>query len=305
VEIPAAYWPPDRLLTERLKEREFGTDGQTLYSVFCAACHGQEGEGRRFGELGQAFPAIASADFLAVAWDSFIRKTLETGRPGRRMPAWGAMESGLRRPEVEAIIRWLRSREPAPPSFEEVFSAKPDGELGRRIYAAQCATCHGAKGEGAIGLPLRGPDFRARMTDRALYETIVEGRPGTAMGRYRDLDAKTLASLIAYVRTLASSDAPGQPPLVGDPARGALLYARSCAGCHGERGEGKEAPALANRAFLAAASDGYIAATIVRGRRGTAMPRFQGDEPGFARLSPQEVMDVTSFVRGFEKPEAP
>lgn len=299
VDVPAAYWPPDRVRTEQLGEREFGTDGRTLFLVFCAACHGERGEGRRFGELGQAFPAVANPDFLALASDDFLRATLERGRPGRRMPAWGAMTSGLARREVEAIIRWLRSREPAPPSFGDVAAAarEADPDLGRRTYARECATCHGPSGEGAIGPAHRGPEFRAKLDDRFIYDTLVNGRPGTAMGRFRDLDARTLAALIAHVRSLAATDGPTRRLGPGDAARGAALYARSCAGCHGTKGEGKEAPALANPAFLATATDGYLAATIVRGRRGTAMPRFEDDQPGFAGLSADEVQDVVAFIR--------
>ena len=38
------------------------------------------------------FPAIANADFLAVATDEFLEETITAGRPGRRMPAWGESE---------------------------------------------------------------------------------------------------------------------------------------------------------------------------------------------------------------------
>ncbi|MBI3098589.1 MAG: c-type cytochrome [Planctomycetes bacterium] len=411
-EVAAAYWPPDRLRVEKLGEREFGTDGRTLFQVFCSACHGTSGEGHRYGELAQAFPAVANPDFLAVAPDDFIIQTLRKGRPGRRMPAWGAMESGLRPAEVEAIVRWLRSREPVPPPFEEVARAVPDANLGRETYARECAVCHGANGEGAIGPSHNTAVFAALADDRLLYRTIVDGRSGCAMPRFRDLDARTLASLLGFIRSLSAGDAPkpdltrldglpagdpvrgaaayagacfvchgeagmgGAAPAIGgrtfldaasdrflagnylmgrcrdqkgvapsggapaphsedtsapraggdaaavadaiawlrseaarpvarrnlwqaggDVTRGSSLYARTCAGCHGARGEGKEGPSLNLPEFQSAAADAYLAATIIRGRRGTAMPKFSLDQPDFPRLGAQEVRDLVTFLR--------
>ena len=38
--LQEALWPKDRIRAERFGEREFATDGATLYGTFCAACHG-------------------------------------------------------------------------------------------------------------------------------------------------------------------------------------------------------------------------------------------------------------------------
>ncbi len=389
--VPARYLPPDRVRRERLSEREFGTDGATLYRVFCSSCHGPGAGGRPFGEMGEAFPAIAGGDFLAVASDAFLRKTIAEGRPGRRMAAWGGSEAGLRPAELRRLVAWLRSREPEPPSPEAVEAARPDAALGRRTWLEECAVCHGERGEGGIGPSLRSPAFGSLASPRFLYRTLAEGRPGTAMGSYRRFDAVTFASLIARVRSLSGEplrpadpvpagdavrggtryeascaschgaageggrgpavggpgfwaaadegflvashlrgrcrDAAGDPVppaeprdladvaawlkarsrvpraalegrhVTGDPANGRELYLRVCAGCHGENGEGREAPALANEAFLRAANDGYLQATIARGRRGTAMPAFGRDQPEFPRLSGREIDDIVSFLR--------
>jgi cytochrome c oxidase cbb3-type subunit 3 len=84
---------------------------------------------------------------------------------------------------------------------------------------------------------------------------------------------------------------------VGEAARGAVTFAKYCQKCHGPRGEGPEAPALANPAFLASATDGYLTATILRGRGSTKMPHFGVAEPEHPKLTPDEVVDVVAFVR--------
>jgi mono/diheme cytochrome c family protein len=104
---PEAYWPKDRILAERFGEREFGTDGGTLYGTFCAACHGDSGQGVRYPQT-PPFPSVSNPDFLAVASDEFLIETILKGRPGRRMPAWSEQQGGLRDEEIEELVGYLR-----------------------------------------------------------------------------------------------------------------------------------------------------------------------------------------------------
>ncbi|HZR82508.1 MAG TPA: c-type cytochrome [Candidatus Binatia bacterium] len=211
---PEAYWPKDRIRAERFGEREFSSDGATLWGTFCAACHGPSGEGMRYPGA-PAFPAVGNPDFLAIASDRFLRETITHGRPGRRMPAWGEGEGGLRAGEIDAVIGHVRS----------------------------------------LGGGVVGPEEEEPL-------------------RWAD----------------------------GDPSDGARLYAQACASCHGERGEGKEGPALANPRLLAAASDTYLVETIRRGRRGTSMAAFASASPAHRTLSDDEIVSIVTYLRSWEKP---
>jgi mono/diheme cytochrome c family protein len=395
LDVPTAWTPPDRVRVERLGGREFGGDGATLLRVLCSGCHGERGEGQPVGLHADAYPAIRNLDLLAVAPDELLRRTIETGRTGRRMPGWGAEAGGLQPHEIEAIVAELRSFEPVTVSLEAVRSASVEPGLGRE--ERDCAVCHGLAGEGVIGPSHRSRAFGSLATDRFLHGTLVNGRPGTAMPRFRELTAAELAGVIAYVRSLsgeassveAAPMAPGDPergagiyqescarchgmdgeggrgpgigrrgfleiagdafvveshsagrcreadgsappavpredlrdvaaslrrlgpdaktekgrPAEGDAKRGEALYGRVCAGCHGAEGEGKAAPALAHAALLGSVNDGFLEATIVRGRRGTAMPRFDADQVRYPRLTGQDVEDVVTFLRAKAKEE--
>ncbi len=92
------------------------------------------------------------------------------------------------------------------------------------------------------------------------------------------------------------------PPTSTALAEGRLLFARHCAGCHGERGlgDGKDAQGLspppANLAWTVRrplASDGYLMWAIAEGggRLGTAMPAF-GDA-----LSEKDRWKIITFLR--------
>jgi len=211
--VPEAYWPKDRIRVERFGEREFATDGATLFSTFCAACHGPKGEGRRFTGS-YPFPAVGNPDLHAVATDQFLLQTIQKGRPGRRMPAWAESEGGLRPEEIRSLVDHLRR-----------LGGSPEP---------------------------RKPDPQRRWSK-------------------------------------------------GDPAAGSRLYASYCAGCHGPRGEGPEAPALANKVLLASADDTYLIETIGRGRRGTAMRAFREGSAVNPALAPAEIESLVAFLRSWEK----
>lgn len=302
--IPETMAPRDRVRAERLGERDFATDGESLFGVFCAACHGPRGEGRKFETLASTFPAIGEPEFLAIADDPFLRKTLMNGRPGRRMPAWGTKDGGLRPEEIDAVIGYLRSLQPVAPTAEAVNTAPIDRAQGDALFAGLCSPCHGERGQGsAVAPPLAAADNPATHEDSRIYGTLTVGVAGTAMGAFRQLDAGQLRSLITTVRALPPVEArrSAWAARTGDARRGAGEYLRNCSVCHGPRGEGALGPALANSAFLASATDGYLTATILRGRGATKMPHFGTPAADHPVLSPDQVVDVVAFVRSFGK----
>jgi mono/diheme cytochrome c family protein len=203
------FHPKDRVRSEKLGEREFATDGATLYGTFCAACHGEGGEGTRYPGMAP-FPSVANPDFLELAPDELIRETVRKGRPGRRMPAWAEQEGGLRPEEIEAIVRHLRERsgvayrgDPRPPRW-----ARGDVAQGARLFASACAGCHGAKGEGGEGPMLANPVLLGSASDTFLAETIRRGRRGTAMLGFeqptptrRALEDTEIESIVTFIRT--------------------------------------------------------------------------------------------------------
>lgn len=110
--------------------------------------------------------------------------------------------------------------------------------------------------------------------------------------------------------TGAAPDLPGDMPArvnidSEEPADGEALYLEYCALCHGDNGEGyvaDNANALANGAFLAVASDEFLAEGVRRGRPGTSMSAW-GEAKG-GPLSPLEVDALVAFMRGWQTDES-
>ncbi len=185
-ELPEAWWPKDRLRVTRFGASEFARDGATLYGSFCAACHGQRGEGMRYAGM-PAFPAVANPGFLALASDQFIAATIAAGRPGRRMPAWQRAAGGLSEEEVARVVAYLRELGGGvEPDRPDDLSARVSGDpvRGAALYGEHCATCHGASGQGGEGPALANRVLLASASDHYLGETIRRGRPGTSMASF-------------------------------------------------------------------------------------------------------------------------
>ena len=92
----------------------------------------------------------------------------------------------------------------------------PDPARGRALYAENCASCHGGKGEGASGAfaqldppPIAFAD-RERARDRSvfgLYQVISQGLEGTAMQSYAALPEDDRWALAFHAGSLAYGDA--------------------------------------------------------------------------------------------------
>src|SRR5690606_4409963 len=92
----------------------------------------------------------------------------------------------------------------------------PDLKLGARLYAAQCASCHGASGDGdgvaAAGLdpaPIAFTDA-GRGSSRsllALYQVISQGVQGTSMPPFAGLSDDERWALAFYAGGMAYDDA--------------------------------------------------------------------------------------------------
>ncbi len=177
-------------------------------------------------------------------------------------------------------------------------------DRGKTLYARYCDFCHGKDGRGyaADEAPaLASDDLLGIATDEYLRDAILKGRPGTTMSswglaRGGPIGADDANALVAFLRSWQTKPAAAleERKSEGDAARGAALYEKQCAKCHGNKGSGGKYNALSNHELLAEASDAFLAASIERGRRGTPMPAF-GD-----KLSKKDVDDLIVAIRSWK-----
>ncbi len=274
--------------------------GGALYGRYCSSCHGADGGPDAIP--GIRTPSLANRDMLAVADDGYLRRIIATGRSGTAMPAWGEHAGGLSDQEIDRIIQAMRAWEAEPAQVAAVRAAIGDPEVGRAYYQGLCANCHGAQGDGGIGVSLSSDMFLAVASDRFLAETIIHGRPGTAMPSWKSFSAQAVSDLVAYIRTWEA-----EPPtfaevrgVLGSENRarlardGEFLYRRYCTSCHQAQGKGGIGPAIGGDDFLRVVSNRYLYRAIVEGRPGTGMPAWR-------HLQKRQVAALIALVRSWQR----
>jgi len=196
---------------------------------------------------------------------------------------------------------------PKPPSEVLDFGA---------LYAQNCAGCHGRTGQLGAALPLNDPLFLAIVPDSVLHDVITAGRHGTPMPAF--LTDRTGPLTAAQVEVLAdglkkqwpASQTPDLPPYLagdakGDPQRGAQVYARACAGCHGDHGQGgSTVGAIREPAFLRLVSDQALRRLIITGRSDLGMPDYAGKTgrgEDFKPLTSAEIADVVALLAAWRQ----
>lgn len=270
-------------------------EGHTLYLLYCSSCHGADGVGAvaRMSGADQSpdldkidqpreliTPSLRNADALAVASDDYLRDIIFHGRSDTGMPAWGT-DGGLSSREMDRLVATIRGWEVSPPPLESIAANRGDADYGRKLYRSRCMGCHGTSGEGGVGVSLRSPSFLAVASDEFLRDSILYGRPNTAMPSWKELSADDTSHLIAYLRSW-QLEAPTVEAvvarLVSQPtatnAAGSIFFRSNCGNCHGVNGEGDMGPSLRTAEFLSAVDDGYLASAILKGRPDTAMPAW-------------------------------
>jgi mono/diheme cytochrome c family protein len=188
-----AYWLPEAQRQESFKERfdeESIERGELIYSAppvleedtdalafkqqerrialgqACISCHAAEGAG---GPVLNGFvdPATGQrVEYMApplnnvfTRWDEEVVKfTIERGRPGTPMPAWGIEFGGSMTDQmINDVMNWLKTlpeNNQGPPELPDgCDDPDPTGgantlSCGKAIFEARCALCHGPEGQG-------------------------------------------------------------------------------------------------------------------------------------------------------------
>ncbi|MFQ5562787.1 MAG: cytochrome-c oxidase, cbb3-type subunit III [Parvularculaceae bacterium] len=232
------------------------------------------------------------------------------------MPAWPGISGytkGLRghseRAEVSAQIASLNAaradaaaRLLAAPSLEAIEN-DPDlfqfaSAAGASLFGDNCATCHGAGGQGFPGYPSLVDDdwlWGGGLDD--IRQTIRFGaRSGHDQARFnmmqaygRDglLTAEQIDDLVEYVVALSGRDADHAAVERARP-----VFEEQCTACHGAEGEGEQmlgAPDLTDAIWLFGGDRATLHETLVNGRGGV-MPAWTD------RLRDEEILALAVYV---------
>lgn len=150
----------------------------------------------------------------------------------------------------------------------EELSVTPQAlKMGGRLFANNCAVCHGSDGGGAYGFPnLTDGDWLYGGTPEAIQTSIAHGRNGIMNAWGEIIGEEGVDNAAHYVFSLSGRS--------HDPAKteaGSQVFATYCAACHGAEGKGNQlmgAPDLTDNVWLYGGSPEYVKHSIRNGRAG-------------------------------------
>ncbi|QHK19185.1 c-type cytochrome [Pseudarthrobacter psychrotolerans] len=181
------------------------------------------------------------------------------------------------------------------------FSAS-DGAEGKKLFEANCATCHGMGASGTqagpslVGVGAAAVDFQV-----GTGRMPMQMNGPQAYKKPAQFNDEQTHQLSAYVASLGAGPAIPEEHLLdeqGDPAKGGELFRVNCAMCHnaaaagGALTRGKFAPALAD------VTGKHIYEAMVTGPQN--MPVFSD-----ANVTPEGKRDIITFLKQIEANGSP
>ena len=173
--------------------------GKTVFGDNCAPCHGSGATGAK------GYPNLNDDDWLWGGTLDQIMQTIQYGiRSGHPKTHESAMlafgkEGVLKPDQIVTVANYVRSLSglPTAPGY--------DAAAGKKIFADNCASCHGEAGKG--NQDLGAPDLTDKIwlygSDEAtIVETITNGRAGVMPAWVDRLDSSTIKAMAVYVHSL-------------------------------------------------------------------------------------------------------
>lgn len=174
----------------------------------------------------------------------------------------------------------------------------------------RCVSCHLENGTRGRAMPWTGTSSRyPRFRSRPGYEETLERRINECIarslaGKMLHEDSREMRDMVAYIATLDArprADRVDTVKLAGNVARGRRGYAKSCARCHGDAGQGM--PALAPAVWGAGSYS--IGAGMARQYTLATFLRHNMPIDGADTLSAQRAADIAAYVLRMPRQDHP
>lgn len=178
--------------------------GAAAFKENCAACHGTGAAG------GNGYPNLNDDDWLWGGTLAQIHETIRVGvnsghgdQRGTQMPAFGR-DGILNRAQIGDVVAYVADlhKGAAAPADEQHLR-------GQKIFADNCASCHGADGAGSheLGAPRLNDEIWLWGGDSAsIQNTVANAHTGVMPTWEGRLPADTVKALAVYVYSLGGGE---------------------------------------------------------------------------------------------------
>lgn len=142
-------------------------------------------------------------------------------------------------------------------------------KVGQRLFANNCAVCHGSTGRGSLGFPnLTDDDWLYGGDPETIKTTLINGRNGQmpVKGLNPSMSSSDVDNLTHYLLSFS-----GRSDDKAAIQAGSEMYVTACAACHGDDAKGDQsvgAPNLTDNIWLYGGTAEKISQTLLYGRSG-------------------------------------
>ncbi len=175
------------------------TEGQRLYSVGCASCHGTGGQGTSDG------PSLVGVGAAAVDFQVATGRMPAVTSQGAQIPKKKNIYSQAEIDQLAAFIASLGAG-PSVPTEEQYGPDGADIAKGGELFRTNCAQCHNFTGKGgALTHGKFAPDLEG-VDPKHIYEAMQTGPQNMPSFPDTTLSEKNKKDIIAYLDAVNSED---------------------------------------------------------------------------------------------------
>ncbi|MET8857170.1 c-type cytochrome [Streptomyces sp. NPDC059445] len=205
----AAFAPAGKAQADETAQSLGITEGQKLYSVGCASCHGTGGQGSSDG------PSLVGVGAAAVDFQVGTGR-MPAQQPGAQIPRKKVIYTQAEIDQLAAYIASLGAG-PAIPTKNQVSPEGADIAKGGELFRTNCAQCHNFTGKGGALTHGKFAPSLEGVDPKHIYEAMQTGPQNMPSFPDTTLTEKNKQDIIAYLDAVNgdNTESPGGLELGG------------------------------------------------------------------------------------------
>ena len=196
----AAFAPADKAQADTTAQSLAIKEGQKLYTVGCASCHGTGGQGTTDG------PSLVGVGSAAVDFQVGTGR-MPAQQPGAQVPKKPVVYSQAEIDQLAAYVASLGAG-PITPTEKQYSPEGADIAKGGELFRNNCAQCHNFTGKGGALTEGKYAPSLEGVSPKHLYEAMQTGPQNMPSFPDTTLPEQQKRDVIAYVTTVNSDETP-------------------------------------------------------------------------------------------------
>ncbi|MEU0393042.1 c-type cytochrome [Streptomyces sp. NPDC006208] len=194
----AAFAPADKAQADETAQSLAIKEGQKLYTVGCASCHGMGGQGTTDG------PSLVGVGSAAVDFQVATGR-MPAQQPGAQVPKKPVIYSQAQIDQLAAYVASLGAG-PITPTEKQYNPEGANIAKGGELFRNNCAQCHNFTGEGGALTDGKYAPSLEGVSPKHLYEAMQTGPQNMPSFPDTTLPEQEKRDIIAYVKTVNSEE---------------------------------------------------------------------------------------------------